>query len=239
MSSVQDFSQQRITQKTADTSIRNFSIVSPSMGLLVIQPVTIDPVDLESSSLVVFPHRVDAATFNVGVEWAAGTQTPIFCIPADIERFEKEGFGAYRFHKLDGYREVDYQGGAVEFFPAKKRRLKGIKGWTQEVGDWLGISTSPGYHVLIKPKGEHPILYLASTFIDPSEWTALIQSNPSLIVGSPLFTSSEWHAFSTLVKRRVTPAADLSKVPTVSKGNGPEGPTKRENPLWAVRTGSL
>ena len=208
------------------------------MGQIVIQPVTVETADLERAALVLFPHRIHKNEFNVAVEWAAGTQTPIFCHQAEVSKFEAEGFGAYRFHRLDGYKEIDFQGGAVEFFPAKRKRQTGVKGNFFELGERLGLVRTPSYHVLIRPKNERPVLYLSSAHIDISEWALLSKSNPSHVVGSSLVTKHEWHSLSTQLKRKVLPAAEMISVQTQALGTN--GATSlAETASWIPKVGSL
>lgn len=215
-------------------------VESQSLGLIVIQPTTLYIEESERANLLLFPQKISQESLLVGVEWAASTQTPIFCLPTDVTKFEEEGFGAYRFHKIDGYREVDFQGGSIEFFPARRRRLKGIKGLSQEMAEFMGWAPHPGYHVVIRPQGEASVLYLASTVVDNSEWKTLTQTNPQTIIGAEAHSKSEWHTFSTSVKRRIYWAAEFSHIKTQASGSTEQAPLlQRENPLWAVKAGSL
>lgn len=222
-----------------DSIISNFSILSPQMGQVVVQPKTLNPTEIEEAALVVYPQRISKDVFEVGVEWAASTQTPIFCIEDDVERFEKEGFGAYRFHKLDGYKEVDYQGGSIEFFPAREKDLKGLRGLTSNLARFLGKKNSSSFHFLLRPKGEAPILYLANDQLDPETWALFIKANPSHIIGAPTLSNVEWNNFSTRVRKRIYTIHELTTLKTVNRGSLPTEQAQRENPLWSAKSGSL
>ena len=206
------------------------------MGQIVFQPISATPEDLEKASLVIIPERINKDFFNVAVEWAAATQVPIFCHGADVPFFEAEGFGSYRFHRLDTYREVEFQGGSLEFFPALRRKAKGIRGISQELAERTGFLKTPSFHVLMRPRNERPVLYLASTQISASEWSVLTRSKPDLVIGSPAATKTEWQLFSTLIKKRVVPAQGLETVKTQPLTREKAA---REGPAWDSKPGSL
>ena len=157
---------------------RNLSIYTPRMGYITLQPKVSDVHDIEKSDLVLFPERMDEQSLNVIVDWAAGTQTPIFCHKSDIAQLESMGFGAYRFHALDGFKEVDFQGGTVDFYPAKRPKKRGISGFVIEFLEKFGVLKTPSFHVLIKPKKEKPILFLTGTHIDAVEWSLWMKEDP-------------------------------------------------------------
>jgi hypothetical protein len=223
----------------SESSISNFSILSPRLGQVVVQPVTFNPSELESATIVVYPQRISKESFEVGVEWAASTQTPIFCLKEDVERFEQEGFGSYRFHKLEGYKEVDYEGGSIEFFPAREKSLKGLRGLTTNLARFLGKRTPNAFHFLVHPKGEASILYLASDQVNSHEWELFMKKNPSHIVGSTTTSNVEWHSFSSFVKKRIYTSHDLMRLKTVARTSNTTDNLGKENPLWAVKSGSL
>lgn len=158
-------------------------VQSSSMGKIALQPVATDPKLLSETSLAIFPCPIERKDLGSIVEWAAATQIPIFCRGVDIPQLEREGFGSYRFLKLDGYREVDFQGGTLEFFPARPRRQAGLRTQLRTVAEFFGWSSGPtSFHVRIRPKNERPVLVLAGAEIDNVEWALLNRENPSAVV---------------------------------------------------------
>jgi len=213
-------------------------IQSSALGAIVVQPSKLLANELREVALVVFPYPLSEDEFATAVEWAASTQTPIFCLPSEIKKFEVEGFGTYRFHKIDGYREFDFQGGTIEFFPARRRRLKGIKGLTQEMAEFMGWTNNPGYHVFVRPKLETPVLFLTNNVIDTSEWKSMTKVDPSFVVGSLQISEPEWKNFSKFVKREIL-TVQKSPVVKTQKIESAQIVETFENPLWAVKSGSL
>jgi len=207
------------------------------MGQIVFQPSSADPHLLAETSLAVFPTEIERKNLHAVVEWAAATQIPIFCRALDIPSLEKEGFGAYRFLKLEGYREVDFQGGTIEFFPARRRQAKNFSGYLRSVGEFFGWSPKPqGFHVRLRPKNEHPILVLASAEIDSVEWTLLTRENPSQIVAMETdVTTEDRLALETRFGAKIllsTAAGHIQTQPLTSVETSP----KKHMGLWAVNS---
>ncbi len=154
------------------------------MGLLHVDPKKADLDTQGRSALLVAPVRADTETLAAISEWAASSQAPIFCLPKDIERLEADGFGNYRFLKLDGYREVDFQGGTLEFFPAKRvENRSGLQVVARQILSQLGLYRSDSFHVRIWPERERPVLVLAHANLDAVEATVLRGTEkPSLAI---------------------------------------------------------
>lgn len=182
------------------------------MGRIFIQPAFAFSEDIEASSLVIYPHRIEDSAIPASVEWAAGSQTPIFCHEEDIETLVSQGFGAYRFHGLSGYKEIGFQGGSVEFYPARRRRAAGLKGSMVEFGELFGLLRVPAYHVLLRSRGEQPVLFLGSSQIDGVEWQVLTRSLPSLVVGSAEVPDAEWEALAQKFGTKIVKAREISEV---------------------------
>jgi hypothetical protein len=177
------------------------------MGDIVIQPTKMPQDELHRVALVAFPERLDAQSRAVLVEWASATQVPIFCLAADVEALVEEGFGPYRFHKIDGFREVDFQGGALEFYPARRQKPEGLRGAMFEIAEKLGFYAPQSFHVVVRPKVGSSFLYLSTAQMDRVEWQLLMSSKPEFVVGSPRVSLDAWREFSERTETNVLPAA--------------------------------
>src|SRR5690606_39109531 len=119
-------------------------------GPITFQPDEFSEGEVHRSRYLVFPDRIPDASFDVAVEWAAHSEAPIFCTAHDMRRFVKEGFGAYRFNTLGGFREIGFEGGSLKFVPARPKASKGLGGWLRELGDAWGLISRESYHVIAK-----------------------------------------------------------------------------------------
>ncbi len=167
----------------SESPVRNLTLFSKGMGQIILQPQTAPIEEIEQASLVLFPLSMSQEGLAAAVEWAGSSQTPIFCLSKDIQKLVGEGFGAYRFHKLDGYREIDFQGGTLEFFPTVVAKNPGIGGFFKEVLEWLGFFKPQSFHLLVRPLGEKPLLFLASAHLDPVQISIFKASNPEKYFG--------------------------------------------------------
>jgi hypothetical protein len=159
------------------------TVKSVSMGIIIVQPETAPAEIIEQASLVVFPFRMNEKNKLAAIEWAALSQTPIFCHSTDIPALVAEGFGAYRFHKLDGFREVDFQGGAIDFFPARRPKSRNLKGFVLEIFEWMGLIKAPSFHFAVRPKNEQPILFLGGGEFEATEWNVISKGLYEKVVG--------------------------------------------------------
>ena len=217
----------------SEESLSNFRVKSQSLGTLFVQPTSSAEKDMNSASQVLFISRISKEETVAAVDWAASTQGLIFCVASDVGLFESHGFGAYRFHKLDGYRDVDFQGGTIEFHPARAPRASGLMGFAQELRDLLGWAKVDAYHVLVRPKGERPLLILSSTQVDPDQWVHFVKAEPSLIVAARSLTRTDALSLSALLKKKVLSAHDLSEVSTVASSSLAKAPNKaQDNGAW-------
>jgi hypothetical protein len=148
-------------------------VQSDTMGQIAIQPSVVTPELIEKSSLVIFPMRMNSQNRAAAVEWAATSQTPIFCHSEDIPSLVQEGFGTYRFHKLEGFKEIDFQGGAIDFFPAQRPKSKGFKSLFTELFERLGFLKSSSFHFSIRPKMENSVLFLTGKDFQETEWRVM------------------------------------------------------------------
>jgi hypothetical protein len=197
----------------------NLTFHCQSMGDIVIQPTKMPKDELNRVSLVAFPERLDSQGRAVLVEWASATQAPIFCLAADAESMVDEGFGPYRFHKIDGFREVDFQGGALEFYPARRQKPDGIRGAVFEIAEKLGFYAPHSFHVVVRPKVGSAFLYLSTPQIDRVEWQLLMNSKPEFVVGSARVSQEAWAEFSERTHQSVLSAAqhsDIGRIPSES-----------------------
>lgn len=205
------------------------------MGDIFIQPETCEPDELAAAALAVYPHRLQSEDLSSIVEWAAGTQTPIFCHERDIPALEGQGFGAYRFHGISGYKEVGFQGGALEFYPARRQK----RGWwanlVTEFMEAFRFLSAPTYHVLLRPRNEGSVLYLTSTSLDSVEWRVLTKSRPTLIIGSATVSNEAWDAFSQRFGVKVVKESESSRVETHSLQKS--GAEKGGETSWSAKIG--
>ncbi len=170
----------------------NLKIQSKSMGQLVISPNRLDLEDLKQSGLVLFPFRISDKQKAVLVEWAGLSQAPIFCHKSDIAKLEEEGFGAYRFHSLQNLREVDFQGGSLEFFPARRPKGKNLIAKVQGLGEYLEMLPVYSFHTFIRPLGEKSVVYLASPQLEDLEYKYFLKEKASIYVAARGFEISAW-----------------------------------------------
>jgi hypothetical protein len=115
---------------------------------------------------------------------------------SDLKRFEKEGFGAYRFHSLGGFRELGFEKGALRFVPARRKHSAGWRGFYEDLADAWGWSRRESFHVTLKSSGRGTVLYLASPFVDRGDWSMLCEDKPARVVGSPHFGRVYWTALA-------------------------------------------
>lgn len=174
----------------------NLTLNCGPFGLLAVQPVTSEAEQMHDVQFVVFPHRIPSTEFAAAVEWASSSEAPIFITPQDLNRFQKEGFGSYRFHLLEGFREIGFSKGKIKFIPAAKKRMQGFWGFAMDLADAWRLTKRDEFHVVIKPESGDPILYLASPFLDKTEWALLTEDEPRTIVGSRFFSNEYWIALS-------------------------------------------
>lgn len=219
---------------------KNLSIESPSMGRLLIQPArfpTEDEVKSEElrPSMLIYPRRMSEGEIEAATEWAASTKLPIFCHAKDIPRLMDEGFGAYRFNKLDGYKEIYFRGGVIEFYPAHRQPRPGFKGLMQEAGEFFRVLPTQHYHVLLRPQRESPVLHLASSRIDTVEWQVLSRARPAFVIGSPEVSRQDWQVFSLRCGRQVGLEESTESV-TIQGVTGAVASATRE--AWPTQSGS-
>ncbi len=168
-------------------------------GRVAIQPSQAEESLIKDVQYVIFPHRIPEPEFAAAIEWASSSEAPIFITPADLRRFEAEGFGAYRFHLLDGFREIGFAEGKIKFVPASKNKKSGLWGVAMDLAQAWNLGKKEEYHVVIRPKQEEPTLYLAASNLERGEWALLSEDAPQRILGSRFATQNEWIALSELL----------------------------------------
>lgn len=172
-------------------------IVSRSLGPVYLDPpLPVESDDLFRTGFVIYADRLKQAWISGAVEWAAGSQAPIFCHERDVSLLAEQGFGTYRFHGVSGYREMGFQGGVVEFYPARRKKTGGLGGVWTEFLELFGFLKAPAYHVLVRPRHETTVLYLSSPEVDAVEWKVFSRAKPGLVVGAPTTDASVWKALS-------------------------------------------
>lgn len=167
---------------------------SQSMGEVIVQPESTHPELIEKTSLVLFPFRMNDRNRAAAIEWASTSQTPIFCHAQDIPKLVEQGFGSYRFHKLDGFREVDFQGGALDFFPARRPKPTGLHGLATDLLEKMGFLKSKSYHFAIRPKLERPVLFLTGSEFEATEWKVMSREKYEYVFGlDSWYGSTDWN----------------------------------------------
>jgi hypothetical protein len=179
-----------------DDPSRNLTLSLGGFGPISLQPDEFNEEELQRARYIVFPHAISEEKFGVAVEWASHSQAPIFCTAQDLRRFVREGFGAYRFNTLGGFREIGFEKGSLKFVPARPPRSEGVKGFLRELADAWGIFSRDSFHVVAKASKGESLLYLSNPFIDRSEWRILSEDTPQRIYGNPLYPAFYWLALS-------------------------------------------
>jgi hypothetical protein len=179
-----------------DDPSRNLILSLGSFGPLCLQPDEINEEELQRARYVVFAEPIADEKFAVAVEWAAHSQAPIFCTQSDLKRFVREGFGAYRFNTLGGFREVGFEEGSLKFIPARPPRANGLRGILRELADVWGLTARNAFHVVAKSKRGETLLYLNNPFMDRSEWSLLKEDAPRRVYGNPRYPAFYWLALS-------------------------------------------
>lgn len=215
---------------------KTLTLVTGNMGRILIQPQKFSVAEASEASMLIFPRSLLQPELEYMVEWAAETQLPIFCLAQDIPRLEKEGFGVYRFHVLKTYREVYFQTGTVEFFPAKVYSTRPLfKRLIAGASELFGLRSKAHFHVLIRPRNETPILYLASPGMDAAEWEVLTQSHPGVIFGSDEHTAEEWQEFASQHTQKIMLAAATSLYVN-QDAKRDAASADREGPEWTTKS---
>jgi len=180
----------------SDSPDRNLVLQLGDFGPLVIQPEQIAEDEIARARYIVFPDRIPEERFAAALEWASVSEAPVFCTAGDLRRFEKEGFGAYRFNILGGFRELGFESGALRFVPARHKHSTGWRGLVEDLADAWGWSRRECFHVIAKAPGRGTVLYLATPFVEKSEWAMLCEDKPTRIVGSSHYGRVYWTALA-------------------------------------------
>lgn len=187
----------------AQRSHRNLTFNCGKLGLVAIQPTSADEQVMHEVAHVIFPQRIPEPDFEAAVEWAASSEATIFITPPDLKRFEAEGFGAYRFHLLEGFREIGFSEGKIKFIPSSRRRPGGFWGVALELANSWNFLKKEEFHVVLKPSDADAILYLCSASLDRAEWALLREDRPAAIVGSRLLAQNHWIALSEIIGQKI------------------------------------
>ncbi len=177
---------------------------------------------MKDVAYVIFPQRIPEPEFDAAVEWAASSAATIFVTPPDLKRFEAEGFGAYRFHLLEGFREIGFSDGKIKFVPSSKKRQGGFWGAALELANSWNFLKKEEFHVVVKPNDGDAILYLCSSSLDRAEWALLREDNPASIFGSRLLAQNHWIALSEILGHEIlvdenSKISDRKELPALSQ----------------------
>ncbi|MEO5669008.1 MAG: hypothetical protein ABIR96_13185 [Bdellovibrionota bacterium] len=179
----------------SDSPDRNLALQLGDFGPLVIQPGEISEHEIARARYILFPDQIPVEKFTAALEWAAVSESPVFCTAADLKRFEKEGFGAYRFNVLGGFRELGFERGALRFIPARRKHASGWRGLIEDLSDAWGWTRRESFHVVVKSR-DKSVLYLATPFIEKGEWAMLCEDKPTKIYASAHFGRVYWTALA-------------------------------------------
>ena len=193
----------------------NLKIKTQNLGNVFIEPSAALQKDIESAKVVIYPAPIPDGSLSVAVEWAAGTQVPFFCHTNELEKLKAEGFGTYRFQKLDSFKEVDFLAGSIEFFPSREKKQKGARGFIQEIKEIFGVKNIPGFHLILKPRKEQQVLYLSHPFIDHIEWGLLTKGDPLAIVGSSQYSRETWQELGQRFRSTILYSKDVKEINTI------------------------
>jgi hypothetical protein len=180
-----------------DPHSSNLILTTASFGPLLINPqrAPTDETRFEPA-FVLCTEPISRKNLGTAIEWAASTEAPFFCTPRDADRMEREGFGSYRFQRINGFREIGFQGGSLIFHPAKGPRPQGLKGFLRDFKDAFGWTKKDAFHVVVRPIRGDASLFLSTPHVDSLEWQLLMESKPKLIIGSNSYPQEAWWALS-------------------------------------------
>lgn len=165
-------------------------------GPLVIQPEQISEEEIARARYILFPDQIPQEKFAAALEWAAISEAPVFCTASDLKKFEQEGFGAYRFNVLGGFRELGFERGSLRFIPARRKQSAGWRGIVEDLADAWGWSRRESFHVVVKSPDRGSFLYLATPFIEKGEWSLLTEDKPKRIYASAQYGRLYWKALA-------------------------------------------
>jgi hypothetical protein len=212
-----------------DPHSSNLILTPPSFGPLLFNPQG-SPSDEARTDVgfILCTEAIPKKNLGVAIEWAASTEAPFFCSPSDADRLEREGFGAYRFQRIQSYRELGFQGGSLIFHPASGPRPKGFRGILRDLGDALGWGKRSAFHVVVKPMRGETTLYLSTPYVDSLEWQLLTDSKPKLVIGSASYPVEAWWGLSERFGYSIVRADTLTSAP----GQGDASENAEASQAW-------
>lgn len=135
---------------------KNSIITLPQFGKVALNPKIAREEDYNEVKLVIFSKKMSDEQFKVACEWAARTQTPIYCLQVDVARLYQEGFYEYRFQILKHYQRFRMRAGVLEFFPIEKKK---------KILFFYVKAFPEIFHVLFRPDENAPIMILGDSQI--------------------------------------------------------------------------
>lgn len=176
-------------------------IETDNLGKIVVQPQIYEASLAQQANLIICPHRMTITELEVLERWANSSQTPILCQSKDVDRLHKEGVSAYRFHRLDGFRSMDFRGGSIEFFPVKKE----YKTLFSNIYEKLFVKNSESvvYHFVVKPIGEDYLAFLCSPYVSNIDWYLMNLNKGLRVAGSCRVPDSQWDIFEKEINKKI------------------------------------
>ncbi len=165
------------------------------MGVVLFSPKKVDQEELDRVSVLICPRDIrDVNEFVAVSEWAALTQTPIYCINTLKARLKNEGFGDYRVHSISPYQQIHMYGGTLEFIPVKKT----------EKFLFFNRKIEPEYfHILLKPFGEDPVLYLSTPQITSEDLAVCKNLNVRFFADKEVQKEEAWASLEKLLGKPI------------------------------------
>ncbi len=169
------------------------------MGKILLQPGHTPQNGAEELDIILFPRRLkDKVEADTILEWAFLSNAPVYCHKSDVKSIEQSIVGSNRYlNSVDGYKEIHFQNGSIEFYPAKRSRPKQfLKALLADFAEVMGWLQTQAYHVLVRPVGESAVLFLNTPEIDDVDWSLFERSKPDFIIGSADHSKREWKTLS-------------------------------------------
>ncbi|NCN26363.1 hypothetical protein GW915_02210 [bacterium] len=181
---------------------RNLLFSLPQFGKIALDPKEANLNSYQQAKFVMFPRKMTDQQFVIACEWAARTQTPIYCVESDATRFLSEGFYNYRFNILRGYDRIRINKGSLEFFPIKKtKRIL-----------FFNVEQQPqAYQVLVRPDGCQPLLFLSDLSIEEDDAVIFKQFEAGIFCLDPTSPIDPWRRAEALLDSKISSIEDLMR----------------------------
>lgn len=183
---------------------RDFLLKLPRFGKIALDPIEANESSYHEAQFVVFPKKLTDQQFKIACEWAARTETPIYCLQSELKRFESEGFYSYRFQALSKYSRIRIARGVLEFFPVRK---------TKKLFYFFEVESTPeAFHVVLRPDGIKPLVLLATLVLDQDDAAILKRTRGLFFSLDENERLDEWTQAQALLDSKVNPIEALKQL---------------------------